>query len=136
MQRIKTLADIRYLKEHSKITPGLAELIETDFREAAREVIFPDLEPDDQFSLEEYGYLVILEKEDSPEELAQEGLNIAGGEVMIQPEFIELVEAGYSSIYRILVMSDNDCITRFYSPIGTQSPELENFLFESVLTST
>lgn len=134
MRVIKSLNDISKLETAHLISPFFSQLLRNDFNEKAREAIFPAKIPEPDFEIDEFGYLVILEAGDNPEEWSYHGLKINSSKIGIQPEYAEVINVSSTELYyRIVLFADNDYIMYYYSPIGIHSPNIEEW-FESLVS--
>ncbi len=132
MQAIKTLNDIHRLEAQKAIPRSLSRLLQTDFKDKAREAIFSEETPDPDFDIAEYGYLVLLESGDRPDDWAQHGFNLSPDGIRIQPEYAEIISSGGKQYYRIVLYADNDNVMQYYSEVGIHSPTIENWFLSLI----
>lgn len=129
MYSIKTLDDIRKLSESNKAPNSLVYHLEVYFKQLIENLI--DDEPEVEFNLEPYGYIIILEPEDDVRNLENVGLNPQdSGLLGSYPEFVNLVQLEDISLYQIGVLYDNEYMQIFYVPVGMFDEEIETFLRE------
>lgn len=134
MHIIKSLNDISNLETDHLISPILSQLLRNDFKEKAREAIFPAEIPEPDFEIDEYGYLVILEAGDNSEDWSYHGLKIDSVNIGIQPEYAEIIKVSATECYyRITLFADNDYIMYYYSPVGIHQQNIEEW-FESLVS--
>lgn len=128
LRLIKTLADLRNLRASATLPPTFLDFLDHEFLEASREAIFPDEVPTEEFNLDGYGHLVLLEQGDTAADWAREGLVVDQRTVSPEPEFAERLNIEDFEFYRIAVMFNNDNIVRYYSPVGIHPPGIEEYL--------
>jgi len=114
MIKIKTKADLQILKESKQISRDFYQAIAKQFYELMQ--AFQEFDESDQsedkFSLEEFGYLVILTTSDNIHELTSVGLPC--GLVNSWPEYIDPVALEHGVAYNIAVMYDNEFMMFFW----------------------
>ncbi|WP_088186823.1 hypothetical protein [Desulfosporosinus sp. FKA] len=88
-----------------------------------------------EFSLEEYGYIVILEQDDDIRNLKGIGLTPEEGDLL--GEWLEYVElerlSNGQEIWKIGLLYDNAYFQTFISEVGKLEPEVEAWLSEQHL---
>ena len=128
MKTVKTLQDRRELKRQDSISKALFDHIEEYFFELVESL--SEGKDINEFSLEESGYMVILEKGDDVRNLEEVGLNPKDkGLLGTYPEWVEVKKlSDGSEIYQIGVLYNNDYMQLFYSYRGQFDKEVEEFL--------
>lgn len=115
MRTIKILADIRCLREAQVFSPIFQAYLEEEFRELKEAFDFDGLE--EEFALDHYGFMIVLEKGDNLRDLSVVGLNREdGGLLGSLPEFVEKVERHGECWYKIVVVYTNEYAMAFYAP--------------------
>jgi len=130
MQTIKKLSDIERLRVRKLVDKNLLNHLETYFRELHGSLGNGDAL--EKFSLEEHGYIVILESGDDARGLADVGLNPEEGGILGScPEWVEVktLDDG-TNLYQIGVLYNNEYMMIFYSKVSQFDEEIENFLLE------
>ncbi|WP_218642158.1 hypothetical protein [Paenibacillus odorifer] len=83
------------------------------------------------FVLDRYGYIVILEVGDNLYDLECVGLNRKDcGLLGSMPEYVETLQLGDITVYKIVVMYTNDFIITFFTQKGIHAEEIEQWLNE------
>ncbi|WP_286085956.1 hypothetical protein [Brevibacillus sp. NSP2.1] len=91
MRTIKTLADVHCLQAAQVFSPSFLSYLEEEFLGLKEAFDFDGL--DEAFTLDTYGYMVVLEKGDNLRDLSVVGLSREdGGLLGSLPEFVEKVE--------------------------------------------
>lgn len=70
--------------------------------------------PLEQFTLQDKGYIVILQKGDNFRNLSIVGLDEEGGLLEATPEFINKIDLEYTTIYEIVIVYNNEFAMTFY----------------------
>ncbi|RNB62022.1 hypothetical protein EDM57_00245 [Brevibacillus gelatini] len=133
MRTIKTLADVRCLQEAKVFSPSFLSYLEEEFLGLKEAFDFDGL--DEAFTLDTYGYMVVLEKGDNLRDLSVVGLNREdGGLLGSLPEFVEKVERNGECWYKVVVIYTNEYGMAFYVPAEAISDdnEIQNWLEEHV----
>src|SRR5690554_6258351 len=87
-----------------------------------------DMEPE-TYTVEDCGYIVILEAGDNVRDLSNVGLNQEDEGILgCIPEWFETVELDGIRYYRFLVLYNDSFGVIFYSAIGSQDAEVEQWL--------
>jgi len=88
------------------------------------------------FSLENYGYIVVLQPEDNVRDLSEIGLPPASaGLIDVAPEFVikdTLVDGTY--VYRIGILFNNEWMLELFSIAGQFDEEVETWLASQCIT--
>lgn len=131
MKAIRTAADLRSVS-NSLPKPYIQRLV-ADFSMLQRALA--DGESLDEFSLQDHGYLVILENGDDVRDLSEVGLNPEDeGLLGSMPEYVETLSLGDNlQVYKIAVLYDNDYMMFFYSQVGIHDEEVEEWLREQAV---
>jgi hypothetical protein len=133
MRTIKTLADVRCLKEAKVFSPTFLSYLEEEFLGLKEAFDFDGL--DEEFALDHYGFMVVLEKGDNLRDLSVVGLSREdGGLLGSLPEFVEKVERNGECWYKVVVIYTNEYGMAFYVPAKAISDdnEIQNWLEEHV----
>lgn len=127
---IKTLADLRSLRQRETLPGGYVRFIEQEFH-GLMEALRGDVNMED-FSLQEHGYIVILLPNDDVRNLKSVGLNPKdGGLLGCSPEYIETYEIGeILRLRKIAVLFDNEFMMFFVSEVGIFDEVVEEWLDE------
>lgn len=115
MIEIKKMEDINKLKKKKGVySDEFIDYMEGYFYELWQE--FAEGERLQDYSLEDCGYIVVLEKEDDLEDLSEVGLNKEDrGLIGVIPEWIELKELkDGSKFYHIEIVYNNEFVMIFY----------------------
>ncbi len=127
MIKLKTLADFRRHRQAGSLPPEFLEHLETIFHE-----LHESLGEDhsiENFSLDEHGYIVVLEKGDDLTDLQEVGLNPEDkGLLGTWPEFVELEKLSCGCYYRILILYNNEYAMLFFVRSGDFGSEIEAWL--------
>ncbi|MBE5393852.1 hypothetical protein HT747_01460 [Brevibacillus borstelensis] len=133
MRTIKTLADVRCLQEAKVFSPSFLSYLEEEFLGLKEAFDFDGL--DEEFALDHYGYMVVLEKGDNLRDLSVVGLSREDeGLLGSLPEFVEKVERNGECWYKVVVIYTNEYGMAFYVPAEAISDdnEIQNWLEEHV----
>lgn len=133
MRTIKTSADVRCLKEAQTISPRFQAYLEEEFRGLKEAFDFDGL--DEEFALDHYGFMVVLEKGDNLRDLSVVGLRREdSGLLGSLPEFVEKVERNGECWYKVVVIYTNEYGMAFYVPseVVADEEEIQNWLEEHV----
>lgn len=129
MIEVKTLKDIRlYRQSKDSLSKEFWDYIEQYFRGIMQNLKEEDMSEED-FSLAEYGQIVILSKGDNIDDACKVGLNEEDGGLLAVP-FEYVNKAPLDELwYECLVMYDNEYGVSFIIQSGIDS-ELEEYLKE------
>lgn len=133
MRTIKTLADVRCLREAQSFSENFQTYLEEEFRGLKEAFDFDGL--DEAFALDHYGFMVVLEKGDNLRDLSVVGLSREdGGLLGSLPEFVEKVERNGECWYKVVVIYTNEYGMAFYVPfeVVANDEEIRNWLEEHV----
>lgn len=125
---IQRRQDIECLREAGALQEPYLKLVERDF-----ERVLSGIEAGSSpgaYSPESEGYFVVLEKGDNLKNLEVVGLNPQdGGLLGCWPEFVDRIELGPGlSVYRVLVLYNNECAMTFYLQAGPWDREVDRWL--------
>ncbi len=113
MRTIKTLADLRCLRQAEALPDGFLSYLEDEFNQLKEAFDFDGV--DEAFTLDLYGYMVVLEKGDNLRDLSVVGLRRDdGGLLGSLPEFVEKVERNGECWYKVVVIYTNEYGMAFY----------------------
>lgn len=125
MRIIQTKEDIQNLS-NSNIPPFLIDYIEGYFNQLAESLMDGH---DTIFSLQKYGYIVILEAGDNLYNLNVVGLDSENNGLLgSQPEYVEVIELAECKVFKIAVMYTNDYLMTFFTIAGSHDCTIENWL--------
>ncbi|MGG4495458.1 hypothetical protein [Brevibacillus reuszeri] len=127
MRIIKTQQDLDVLRSARALPAELLVEIEDYFLQLRDEL-------EDDFRLDEHGYIVILEVRDNVRDLSNVGLNRKNGGLLGSlPEYVELLDIGEGlQAYKIAVLYDNDYMMTFFTQAGAHDEEVEQWLKDQV----
>lgn len=115
MRTIKTIQDVRLLRQAHVFTGTFTRYVEEEFLGLKEAFDFDGLEED--FTLSMYGYIVVLEKGDNLRDLSVVGLDRKhGGLLGSLPEFVEKWERNGECWYKVVVIYSNEYGMAFYLP--------------------
>ncbi|WNC13031.1 hypothetical protein [Brevibacillus brevis] len=115
MRTIKTQADLRCLRKAQVFSEPFTSYLEEEFLQLKEAFDFDGA--DEQFTLDMYGYMVVLEKGDNLRDLSTVGLRREeGGLLGSLPEFVEKVERNGECWYKVVVIYTNEYGMAFYVP--------------------
>lgn len=130
MIKIMTKADLDQLKACAEISPDYYQLVEQYFFDLVDALCPPESDPD-QYNLKNDGYIVVLNSQDDPHNLAQTGLPDGLACSFPGPEWSEYycLPDG-SAVYQIAYMMDNDYVMIYYfeSHLWQDDPVIQQFL--------
>ncbi|WP_035296039.1 hypothetical protein [Brevibacillus thermoruber] len=116
MRTIKTHADLRCLRKAQVFSDPFTAYLEEEFLQLKEAFDFDGA--DEQFTLDVYGYMVVLEKGDNLRDLSVVGLRREeGGLLGSLPEFVEKVERDGECWYKVVVVYTNEFAMAFYVPV-------------------
>lgn len=134
MIKIKTKADIGRLKDKKQYSKDFILYLEAYYKELWESL--GDEEAIEEFSLEDHGYIVILEETDNIQDLSEVGLSKKDeGLLGVIPEWIELKEfEDGSSYYEILILYNNEYAMIFYltEVIVKKNQKLEDWIQKNI----
>lgn len=115
MRTIKTQADLRSLRKAQVFSEPFTSYLEEEFLQLKEAFDFDGA--DEQFTLDMYGYMVVLEKGDNLRDLSVVGLRREeGGLLGSLPEFVEKIKRDGERWYKVVVIYTNEYGMAFYVP--------------------
>ena len=128
MKTVKRMADIEMLQEKGDLSKAYINFLEEHFLLLFES--FGEGEDPDAFSLEQDGYIVILESSDNLRELRHVGLK-DGGLFGTFPEYIEKETlADGKQLWKVGVFHGSGSMQIFFSQIGELDSEAEAWMVE------
>lgn len=136
MRIIQTLHDLEVLKSACVLDNRYIEHLQNYFKNLMEE--FRESESEEDFSLEQFGYIILIEKGDNCTNLQFSGLHrIEGGLVGSYPEFVNTVHLKDINgsqkeiiIYHVFVLFDNEFGMNYFLKAGKNPPNVEKWLIE------
>ncbi|RNB90212.1 hypothetical protein EDM59_01845 [Brevibacillus nitrificans] len=132
MRTIKTKQDLRLIRAAQVFSVTFTGYLEEEFLGLKEAFDFDGL--DEAFTLEMYGYMVVLELGDNLRDLSVVGLDReTGGLIGSLPEFVEKVERNSECWYKVVVVYSNEYAMAFYVPeiVIVDDEEIKNWLEEN-----
>lgn len=124
MRTIKTIQDIRILRAANVFSNGFMDYLEEEFLGLKEAFDFDGL--DEAFTLDMYGFGVVLEKGDNLRDLSVVGLNReTGGLLGSFPEFVDKVERQGESWFKVVSVLTNEFSMAYYVPMEVVADDLE-----------
>lgn len=118
MRTIKTMQDVLILEKAKVFSDAFTAYLREEFLGLKEAFHFDGLEED--FTLDMYGFMVVLEKGDNLRDLSVVGLHRNNGGLLGSlPEFVEKVERDSESWYKVVVIYSNEYGMAFYLPLET-----------------
>lgn len=115
MRTIKTYADLQCLRKAQVFSEPFTSYLEEEFLQLQEAFDFDGA--DEQFTLDMYGYMVVLEKGDNLRDLSVVGLRREeGGLLGSLPEFVEKIERDGERWYKVVVIYTNEYGMAFFVP--------------------
>ena len=113
MRTIKTMQDLRLIRAAQVFSDAFTGYLEEEFHGLKEAFDFDGL--DEEFTLEMYGYMVVLELGDNLRDLSVVGLDReTGGLFGSLPEFVDKVERQGECWYKVVVVYTNEYAMAFY----------------------
>lgn len=134
MFKIKTVADLERFKESGLFSPAYCKAVEEYFWQLIKSLLPPGVEAAD-YSLEDEGYLVVLQIDDDPHNLSSVGLPDGLVNSFPGPEWVEMITlSDHSVIFRMMYLYDNDFAMIFYldSRLWPEDSPLHSFIAEQL----
>ena len=126
MRVMKNQDDVGLMLKAEAITPGFAKHLTKFFDELQADL--EELSPN-TYSLEETGYVVLLEAGDNVRDLSEIGLNHKEqGILSCIPEWFETINLDEVEYYRFLVLYNDSSGVIFYSAVGAFDAEVEKWM--------
>ncbi|WP_411502720.1 hypothetical protein [Brevibacillus centrosporus] len=129
MRTIKTIQDVRLIRAAQVFSDTLTSYLEEEFLGLKEAFDFDGL--DEEFSLDHYGFMVVLEQGDNLRDLSVVGLDReTGGLFRSLPEFVDKVDRQGECWYKVVVIYTNEYAMSFVIPESTvgDDEELKTFL--------
>lgn len=125
---IKTLANLRCLKRSKALPDSYVALIEENFMCLMDTLRHRETETEEEFSLDEHGYIVVLQRCDDLRDLSTVGLHRDEGGLLGGLDWIDALPLGDRSVY-IMNINYSDAYTMtFFSEVGIHDHEIEAWL--------
>ncbi|WP_252989886.1 hypothetical protein [Brevibacillus panacihumi] len=116
MRTIKTIQDVRLLRQARVFSYAFTSYLKEEFSGLKEAFDFDGL--DEDFTLDMYGFMVVLEKGDNLRDLSVVGLERKReGLLGSLPEFVEKVERNGECWYKVVVIYTNEYGMVFYLPL-------------------
>ncbi len=128
MISVKILDDIRNLRKRKTLREAYLDYIDMEFRQLHMEYDFGS--PVADFSLEDHGYIVVLERGDDVRDLRQVGFNPEYQGILGSiPEWVEeaRLEDG-TDVYQIAYLDNDGRLMMFFSDVGQYDEIIEEWL--------
>lgn len=109
MLAVKRQSDLATLS--GQISPGLQNIISQQFIELAEALKDPDI-PLEEYSLEQDGYIIIVQDADVTSPMNLPGF--PGDWLSVWPEYIDQLVVDNGIVFRVAVLYDNDFMNFFY----------------------
>ena len=132
MRTIQTIQDLRTLRAAQVFSDDFMDYLEAEF--SALKEAFDFDGADERFTLDLYGYMVVLEKGDNLRDLTVVGLSRENGGLLGSlPEFVEQCQSGTDTWYKVVVIYTNEYAMAFYVPAQAvdDDPEIQSWLKEN-----
>ncbi|MED4911336.1 hypothetical protein P9761_24485 [Brevibacillus centrosporus] len=129
MRTIKTIQDVRLIQSAQVFSDTFTSYLEEEFLGLKEAFDFDGL--DEAFTLDLYGYMVVLEQGDNLRDLSVVGLDReTGGLLGSLPEFVDKVERHEETWYKVVVIYTNEYAMSFIVPeiVVADDEELKTFL--------
>ena len=128
MIKIENIQDVQALASVKKIGPEFAYHLVRFFDDLAKEL--------DEFSpgssVEDHGFVVLLEPGNPVIDLAKVGINLdADGVLGCNPESIEKITLDGNEYYRLLELYNDSYRVLFFSKVGIHDSEVEAWLYSA-----
>lgn len=126
---IQKLEDIKRLKKRNELPKDYLMELEKHFRDTYKNI--PTKKSIEEFSLKEYGEIVILQRGDDVKNLEEIGLNSEDeGLLGSYPEWVEILDLGETKVYYTCIVRNNENAIVIFSQVGIHNQEIENWLRE------
>ncbi|MGG0937278.1 hypothetical protein ABHN11_14440 [Brevibacillus centrosporus] len=129
MRTIKTMQDVRLIRAAQVFSDTITSFLEEEFLGLKEAFDFDGL--DEEFALDHYGFMVVLEQGDNLRDLSVVGLEReTGGLLGSLPEFVDKVVRQGECWYKAVVIYTNEYAMAFYVPeiVVADDEELKTFL--------
>ena len=126
---IEKFEDVEKLKEEKQLSKDYLKELKERFTEIYENI--PTGKSLKEFSLEEYGGIVVLQKDDDVRNLEDIGFSPEDdGLLGSYPEWVECLDLGETKVYFICIVRNNENAIVIYSQVGMYDEEVENWLKE------
>lgn len=113
MRTIKTYADLQCLRKANVFSGPYMAYLENEFRQLKEAFDFDGA--DEAFTLDLFGFMVVLEKGDNLFDLSAVGLDRKrGGLLGCMPEYVEKIECDGQVWYKVVVVITNEYAMAYY----------------------
>lgn len=131
MLTIKTMADIHSICEKGQLPKVFVNELEQYFKDLA-EHLTGEKEAWETFNLQMDGPILILQPGmDDPGDLGAYGLNKDNGGLYEAPiEFTDLIELGGISLFKTVLLLDNEYCLTIFCEVGKFGREFDDYLLE------
>jgi len=132
MRTIKTMQDIRILREANVFSNGFMNFLEEEFLGLKEAFDFDGL--DEAFTLDVYGYIVVCEKGDNLRDLSVVGLDReAEGLLGSFPEFVDKVERQGEHWFKVVCVLTNEFSIAYYVSMEVVADDIKILIWLSWL---
>lgn len=124
MRVIKTIEDVILLKADPAVPKAVADYLEEHLYQ-----LYSHLGGGcglEEFSLDFHGYMVLVEEGDDV--LAGIRERFLGGDFVMSPEFVNLVELPGGALWEAAFLLDNDWVMTYFVQAGKSEPATEEWL--------
>lgn len=124
MRTIKTIHDVLLIRAAQVFSDTFTSYLEEEFLGLKEAFDFDGL--DEEFTLDIYGYMVVLEKGDNLRDLSVVGLDReTEGLLGSFPEFVDKVEWDGESWFKVVCVLTNEYAMAYYVPIDAVLDDIE-----------
>ncbi|MCM3625513.1 hypothetical protein M4D70_25380 [Brevibacillus borstelensis] len=124
MRSIKTIHDVRLIRAALVFSNTFTEYLEEEFLGLKEAFDFDGL--DEAFTLDLYGYMVVLEKGDNLRDMSVVGLDReTEGLLGSFPEFVDKVERDGESWFKVVCVLTNEYAMAYYVPMDAVADDIE-----------
>lgn len=127
MRIIRTYQDVVSLRSFNHCSP-LTNYISEYFQQLHKML---SREDEAEFSLQDHGYIILLEPGDNLHSSRTLGLDVeSGGLLDIHSEYVEAISIEGITIYKIAHMCDNDYLMTYFTIAGSHDEAIEEWLHQ------
>ncbi|MCM3625596.1 hypothetical protein M4D70_25835 [Brevibacillus borstelensis] len=124
MRSIKTIHDVRLIREAQVFSDTFTSYLEEEFLGLKEAFDFDGL--DETFTLDVYGYMVVLEKGDNLRDLSVVGLDRkTDGLLGSFPEFVDKIERQGEVWFKVVCVLTNEYAMAYYVPLEAAANDIE-----------
>ncbi|MGG0937292.1 hypothetical protein [Brevibacillus centrosporus] len=124
MKTIKTMQDVRLIRTAQVFSDTLTSYLEEEFLGLKEAFDFDGL--DEAFTLDMYGYMVVLEKGDNLRDMSVVGLDReTDGLIGSFPEFVDMVERQGECWFKVVCVLTNEYAMAYYVPMEAVADDKE-----------